>query len=148
MNHFVYACMGRVGRQKLRLFAYVITQPIKSSKETCKTFKTFVFKLIIWCKYTCKTTSSHMECSIENVFLKISQIHRKTPVLKSLSNNVTDPTWQLWTQVFSCEFRKKIKTTGRLLLENFLFKLIRQTFIHGRCIISEDCARNFVFSGL
>ena len=29
-----------------------------------------------------------MECSIENVLLKISQIHRKKPVLKSLFNKV------------------------------------------------------------
>ena len=35
--------------------------------------------------YCCK--SSHRGCSVEKVFLKISQILQETPVLKSLLNN-------------------------------------------------------------
>ena len=35
-----------------------------------------------------KTRSSHRWCSVKKVFLKILQIHRKTPVLESAFNNV------------------------------------------------------------
>ena len=106
--------------------------------ETCKTFKTFIFKLIIGCKYTCKTRSSHRGCSIENALLKISKIHRN---LQALSQQLC---WEENSpQLFSCEFRKNFnntifKNTGRLLLENVVLKSIRQTFNHhGRCIISD-----------
>ena len=88
------------------------------------------------------------------MFLKISQIHRKTPVLKSLSNKLQTPRRQLcWkknpTLVFPFEFRKNVKNTvfkktGQLFLEDFVFNslvlvgyLIRQTFIHSRYIISD-----------
>ena len=44
--------------------------------------------------------SSHRRCSVTKVFLKISQISQKTPVLESLLNKVAD------LQV--CNFIKKI----------------------------------------
>ena len=85
------------------------------------------------------------------MFLKFSQIHSKIPILKSLFNKLQAPNRQLcWkensTQIFPFEFRKNVKNTvfkktGRLLLEDFVFNsllrvgyLIRQTFIHSRCI--------------
>ena len=111
-----------------------------------------------------------LEITNWNVFLKISQIYRKTPVLKSLFNKLQTTSRQLcWKenpiQVFPFEFRKNVKNTvfkktGRLLLEDFVFNslllvgyLIRQTFIHSRSIISDpvykkDWARNIIFLGL
>ena len=108
------------------------------------------------CAYTLR--SSHRRCSTKNMFLKFRKIYRKIPVLKSLFNSYRHLAGnfdrkRVQQKCFLVNSAKKIKNTGQLLLENFLFKLIRQTFIHGRCIISDpvykkDCARNFVFSGL
>ena len=59
-----------------------------------------------------KFRSSHQRCSIKKVFLKISQIHRKTPVLESLF--LTTPFWPFSGRVvkkapyqfFPCDFYK------------------------------------------
>ena len=60
-----------------------------------------------------KFRSSHQRCSIKKVFLKISQIHRKTPVLESLF--LRTPFWPFsgWVgkkapyQFFPCDFYKR-----------------------------------------
>ena len=117
-----------------------------------------------------KTRSSHRRCSIEKVFLKISQIHRKTSVLKGLLIKLQDPGLkfckkQTLHKSFPVNFSKILRTqflqntSGRLLLKNFSFNsmmllidyLIRRTIIHCRCITSDpvyqkDCKRHFIFS--
>ena len=125
-----------------------------------------------------KIRSSHWGCSIKKVFLKISQIHRKTPVLKSLIK-LKDSSRQLCqkensTLLFFCEFSKNFKNisfnnTERLLLEKFILNsMLLDTSIH-RCIrffdtlnnyslqvynfqssiqVKKYCARNFILSGL
>ena len=79
----------------------------------------------------------------EKLFLKFRKICMETPVLKSLFNKVTDTHLATLleresnTSVFLWISQKKFKNTGQMLLKNLLFKLIRQTFIHGRCIIFD-----------
>ena len=105
-----------------------------------------------------KTRSSHWGCSIGKVFLKFSQIHRRTPALKSLFNklvtlleresNFVRKRIQL-DNPNSCEIRKifaktpSLRTPGdcfwkTLYLILFLIGyLIRQIFIHKSCIIFD-----------
>ena len=88
----------------------------------------------MWCKYTYKTTSSLMGCSIEKMSLKILQIHRKTPVLKSLFNKVTDTLLATLTEgesntsAFSWISQKKLRTPDDCLWEtsylNWYVKLL------------------------
>ena len=94
----IYGCVfTESGNQKPQFFVYVINdRPVikKRHKQTCKTDKNTAYlnqffdgsklaKLI-------NTRSSQRRCSIEKVFLKISQIRRKKPVLNSLYKNVKD----------------------------------------------------------
>ena len=53
----------------------------ESYKETRKTFKTFVFELIIWWKYKTRSRGVlYRKCVVQ-----------KTPVVKSMFNKVADP---------------------------------------------------------
>ena len=56
-----------------------------------------------------KAERSHWRCSIEKVFLRISQIHRKTPVLKFLYKKVKD---SLQHKCFPVNFATKFKNTA------------------------------------
>ena len=99
-----------------------------------------------------KIRSSHWGCSIKKVFLNISQIHRKTPVLKSLIK-LKASSRQLCekensTLLFFCEFSKNFKNisfnnTERLLLEKFILNsMLLDTSIH-RCIRFFDTLNNY-----
>ena len=77
-----------------------------------------------------------MECSIENVFLKISQIHRKTPVLKSLFNKVTDTLLATLTEgesntsAFLWISQKKLRTPDDCLWEtSYLNWYVKRLFM-------------------
>ena len=82
------AAYSHGGRQKFRLFAYVIVPDQKRViKKLAKLLKPLYLNQLIDANILAKLEAAARGCS----FLKISQIHRKTPVLKSLFNKVAGP---------------------------------------------------------